>query len=283
MRRLSVRRAVWEITPPVALRAGKRLLDRRPEHEYVPDGFARPVTPVEPEDAVLLSVPKWEAFARAVAGTGPLAVNCEDSVESIEAADNTHAHNLLMSFAYVLARTSHKLDRISVLDWGSGLGHYYLVGGAVLPEVELEYHCRDLPAVNAHGARLLPDVVFHDDDSCLDRSYDLVLASGSLQYTEDWQSLLTRLAGASARYLYVTRMKTVESASFVVMQRLGKHGHESESLAWILNRNEIIEVAEGAGLKLERVFRLGAGWWLRDAPENPIGEEGFLFEAPGSA
>jgi len=95
--------------------------------------------------------------------------------------------------------------------------------------------------------------------------------------------MLTRPAGASGRYLYATRMKTVESESFVVMQRLRQHGYGGETLAWIVNRQEVVEVAERAGLKLERTFRLGAGWCVRDAPENPIREEGFPFAVPGSA
>ena len=102
-------------------------------------------------------------------------------------------------------------------------------------------------------------MVFHDDD------FDRVLAvDGKRPRSRD---------GASERL----------PLSFVVMQGLRKRGYDGETLAWIVNRNEIIETVEGAGLKLERTFRLGSGWWLRDTPENPIREEGLLFSVPDSS
>ncbi len=247
-----------------------------PEYEYVPDGFSRRLEGWNAEGVLETYRSKWPAFGRALDGTGPLAVNHEASLPSIEAADDEYAHNLLVSFAYVLALAAHKRDRISLLDWGGGIGHYYLIAKAALPEVEIEYHCRDLPPFCAHGRRLFPEASFYEEDSCLDQRYDVVLASGSLQYSERWRETLTGLASATEDYLYVTRAKAALSGpSFVVVQR----AYDTEFLGWVINRDELLDTAAAAGLMLRREFRLAAGFSAVGAPENPIHERGFLFSA----
>src|SRR5262249_44788363 len=151
------------------------------------------------------------------------------------------AQSLIVAFAYVLARAAHGRDRISLLDWGGGIGHYYAIARAVLPEIELDYHCRDLPLLAARGRALLPQARFHDDDSCLERRYDLVVASSSLQYGEDWRGTLAGLARATSDFLYVTRVPlAVQVPSFVVIQRAQRHGYGTEYLGWVLNRDELL-------------------------------------------
>jgi trans-aconitate methyltransferase len=88
-----------------------------------------------------------------------------------------------------------------------------------------------VPVLSAVGRGLLPEVTFYDNDSCLDRRYDLVLAGGSLQYVEEWQDALRGLAGATQRYLLLTRMPTVaQNPSFVVLQRGRRTA--SEPMSW---------------------------------------------------
>jgi hypothetical protein len=57
-----------------------------------------------------------------------------------------------------------------------------VLGEALLPRgVELDYTSRDLAALVALGRELLPQHTFAADDSPLERRYDLVVASSSLQ------------------------------------------------------------------------------------------------------
>ena len=42
------------------------------------------------------------------------------------------------------------------------------------------------------GVPSSPTVQFHDDDACLERTYDLVFASSSLQYSEQWARCVDR-------------------------------------------------------------------------------------------
>ena len=100
-----------------------------------------------------------------------------------------------------------------------------------------------------------PTVTFHDNDDCLQRRYDLVLASSSLQYSQHWRTHLHHLAGATLNSLLLTRVPLVEShPSFVVIQRAQAYGYATEYLGWVFNRSELLEEATAAGLKLEREF-----------------------------
>jgi putative methyltransferase (TIGR04325 family) len=211
-------------------------------------------------------------------------VNHEAAVAEIAAANDVRAHNLVMTFAYVVSLSAEGSETISVLDWGGGPGHYYAFARALLPRMRFDYHIRDLPVFVSEGQNVLPSVTFYEDDRCLLRSYDLVVASSSLQYSENWQETFESLARASSRYLYVTRLPMSEGvASFVVLQRAGYHGYGTEYLGWVINRGEFLELAEQAGLQLVREFVIGYSHHVMGAPETPVAQSGFLFrKSPAS-
>ena len=218
---------------------------------------------------------KWPAFVSALAGPGPLGVSHESAEPG---TDDFWAHNTIVSYAYVLALTACDKHEVSVLDWGGGIGHYYVISKSVVPGVAIDYHCKDVPLLCAHGRSLFPEARFYDDESCLERRYDLVLASGSLQYSEDWRRTLEKLGAAAGTFLYVTRLPTVrESRSFVVLQRAYSYGYDTEYLGWALNREELLAAAGGFGLELAREFLLSdAPFVYAGAPEH-ADERGFLF------
>jgi putative methyltransferase (TIGR04325 family) len=184
----------------------------------------------------------------------------------------------VLAFGYVLARAARGRDRLSLLDWGGGPGHYAVLAEALLPELELEYHSRDLPALVALGRELLPRHAFHDDDSCLDRRYDLVVASSSLQYSQEWQAAVAGLARATGGWLYLARVGVaLESPSFVVLQRAHAYGYETEYLSWVLNREELLDRLAAAGLELERELLVPEQPEVAGAPESPVAHRGFLL------
>jgi putative methyltransferase (TIGR04325 family) len=148
----------------------------------------------------------------------------------------------------------------------------------VLPGVDIDYTCRDLPILAERGRELFPEATFVFDDSCLDRRYDLVLASSSLHYSENWRGTLAGLARATGRYLLVTRVPlALSNPSFVVLQRAQRHGYGTEYLGWVLNRDELLAAAHDRGLRLVREFLLDAKFAAEGAPESPTPHGGFLF------
>ena len=160
---------------------------------------------------------KWPVFTRRLLGTGSFDLSPE---ASIAAQPDLAFHNSVMTYAYVLTLAARLRPAISVLDWGGGLGHYYLISRALIPGLDLDYHCREVPVLAEYGRWLLPQAHFYVDERCLQRTYDLVLASTSLHYAQDWRGTLERLASSTAGYMFVTGLPMVERAeSFVFVNR----------------------------------------------------------------
>jgi hypothetical protein len=153
------------VLPSVVVSAARRIRDRlrveQPEWEYVPEGWTRQRrdpqhfgweagTFVDAHRAI------WDRWLEAVAGTGPLGVDFWWYMREAERGGEFErnmgwAHNFVMTFGYVLARTAQARQAISVLDWGSGVGQYYPLARALLPNTQIDYHCKDVPTLTTVG------------------------------------------------------------------------------------------------------------------------------------
>ena len=290
-----MRQALKSITPPILISAAKRLRNRlRPppvetsepaEYEYVPEGWARAGAEIRGwnVDSVLDAYrTKLPAFRKAIAGPEPIGTQTS-AAKGVTEATVEH-QNTVLAFAYALALASRQHDHLSILDWGGGLGYFYYLTRALLPdEVDVEYHIKDVPLIARHGRDAVPEVTFWDDDSCLGRGYDLVFASSALQYSQAWSDDLARLARASQGYLFLTRVPVVFHApSFVVLQRTDEYVRfDTEFLSWVFNEGELIAVASNAGMQLTREFLIHGRPQVDGAPEEQE-LRGYLFRAgPG--
>ena len=217
---------------------------------------------------------KWPRFVAMAEGSGPLGFAHESDLSD---RHDLASHNAVMSFAYAVSLAAHMRTRISFLDWGGGLGHFFILARRLLPNVQIEYHCKDVPLLADQGARFLPDQHFTSDDGCLDRKYDFVMASTSLHYVEDWRALLARLRAATGDILYVTGLPVVaRSPSFVFAQRPHAFGYDTEYLAWSLNHDEFIAEATANGLHLLQELVVGHRPPISGAAEQAE-YRGFLF------
>jgi putative methyltransferase (TIGR04325 family) len=282
LRLVGLARRKDEVAPPVVAAHEPE----PPEWEFVPEGFARPVRGWDVEAVADAYAEKWPAYAASLEGSGPLAVFHEAPADAAElVTDDPGAQTMLLAFAYVAALASRGGGTLRVLDHGGGLGHYAALARQALPGVALDYTCHELPAVVERGRSLVPDVRFTASDDCFAERYDLVVASSSLQYAEDWRALLAQLASAAESYLYVTRVPVaLEAPSFVVLQRAERYGYATEYVGWVLARDELLAAATSAGLEFVREFLLDGLLSAEGAPESPIGHRGFLFRpSRGSA
>ena len=249
------------------------------EFELVPEGWRRTTRGWDAPGVETAYRRRWNEFVAAVAGSGTLGIAHEVPTAQNVVTDDPGWHGAIMTFGYVLARAAHGRERLSLLDWGGGPGHYAVLARAMLPEVALDYHSRDLPRLARFGREVLPEFTFHEDDSCLDRTYDLVLASDSLHYAEDYATLLRRLAQAASPWLFVGLLPLVRTApSFVVQQRPDSYGYDTEYLGWALTRDEFLDAARSTGLRLEREFLAPGVIDPPGAPE-PVAHRSFLFSA----
>jgi len=229
----------------------------------------------------------WDAWVRAVSGPGPLGVDYFRSLRGFDelardeiSRELAWAHNGVMAYAYALTLTARCKDRLSILDWGGGVGQFEPVAAALLPELEIEYHCRDVPVLSALGAELNPAVTFHsDDESWLGRRYDFVTAISALHYQRDWRSLVGKLAAVTGGQLFISRVPIVLKApSFVVIQRAAAHQMPVEFCGWFFNRDELLDHASSQGLTLRREFLM-----MDETPAAGVPEQarhrGFLFDS----
>ena len=265
--------------PPILL-DGLRLVwrrSRKPILEYAPEGRKTVRTNSNStswnvDSVVEAERAKWDAFCRNLQGTGPLGFSHEHTDLSV--VRSVSFHNVHVTYAYVLALAAHQKTTLSVLDWGGGLGHYYLVGKAVLPGVTLDYHCKEVPLMVKAGKRLNPDMHWYADESYLERAYDLVMINGSLQYIEDWPETLRRIAPAVRGYLFLTRLPVVDRGpGFVAIQR----AYGTEMLHQQLNQAAVLQVVSKTGLRLMREFVVGDRPYIRSAPEQ-CELRGWLFK-----
>ena len=284
---LNLKSVARDWLPPAVLRTLKRILPKesqRPDWDYCPDGW-RTVDPLikgwNAEGVVSAQLRSWPAYLEVLKGVGPLGVSHTDLVPN---GHSPSFHNTIMSFAYVLGLSARTKDRISILDWGGGLGHYGPLSRALLPEVAIDYFCKDLPLICRAGREALPDATFFERDEQLDgKSFDLVLSSSSLHYSEDWRDVAGRLATAASGHLYITRLPIVDRAgSFVVVQRPYGCGYDTEYLGWFLNRGELLDLMAGLNLELLREFLIDEHPDVPNAPEQAH-YRGFLFRSRAGA
>jgi len=217
----------------------------------------------------------WPAWEAAVNGAEPLGI-----FPLAPRLRNESGHNLSMTFGYVLARAACGQSRLSLLDWGGALGHYALMAQRLLPKLPLDITVKDLAEMCRAGKELLPSVTFvSEDDACFSRDYDLVVASSSLQYAEDWRSVASRLVKSARSWIFITRLPVVRrAATFCAVQRPFAYGYRSEYLSWVFNRDEFLSFMASAGSQLEREFIAGGA--TQYAGGHEISETaGFLFRA----
>jgi putative methyltransferase (TIGR04325 family) len=245
--------------------------------EYCPQGW-----PADPgikgwnhQSVAIAQEKHWPILVHNLEGRGPLGVS---HFPTSLGRDDRGDHNTMMSYAYVLALAAKDKNKLTILDWGGGLGHYYLYSKALLPDVRIEYHCYDLPNLCRVGKELLPEARFYDSTAGLfEKQYDVVISSSSLHYCKQWQEVFHQLASVAGRFLYIARLQTIlREPSFVVVQKPHHFGYYTQYPSWFLNRQEVLRCAENSGMELLREFVFAEEWFVKRAPEK--GESrGFLF------
>src|SRR3981081_3500462 len=166
--RLSVSKVARLLLPPIIYRVGQRL--GRPHWEYVGDHWPQndPRSAGWDDSSVVRNMREnWAAYKRALDGTAPLAFWPWFTGEPVY-----DAHNVLMTYGYVLGRAVWGKTRISVLDWGGAVGNYAAVAKALFPKVEFEFTVKERSSLCAAGRELLPTVSFtSSDEECFCRRY----------------------------------------------------------------------------------------------------------------
>jgi putative methyltransferase (TIGR04325 family) len=264
-----MKRILQSLLPPLLWHVGKagkrRLLSSVDYLAYAPAGWNTPLPGGADRHACWTALLDREraayerCVARVTAGSPLLEAEGDDVKYSI--------------FGYVLALTAGGQRCVTVLDYGGSLGEYYWLATALVPGIDLEYHCKELPDVAAAGRRINPAVTWHEDDRCFERQYDLVMFTSSIHYLPDWQDVVRRAATAAGKFLLLSDVATVRRVpAYLATSR----SSGITTLQNQLNRDELVANIEGAGLRLVREMPVGPHPPIANAPEQPS-RVSFLF------
>ncbi len=179
-----------------------------------------------------------------------------------EFANNCCQENLF--YTRVLL-TLPKKPTLSILDWGGGFGYYYQRTRAILPTVAINFHCKEVPLMVETGKRINPDVHWYANNSCLKRTYDLVIISGTLQCIKDWKNTLRKITTAVGNYLLLTRLPVIKhNSGFVAIHRYCN----SEMFHYQINEEKILEAFRKNGLKIVMESVVEPSTNIKNAPEQ---------------
>lgn len=268
-----IRRRVPRSLRRVVRSALRRALGSR--WEVAPAGWDTPARGWDVPTVAEAQRERWNNYATAIGGTAPLTIPYERAGGHVV---GIAGHNAATAFAYVLMIAAHERKRLRVLDWGGGVGQYALLARAAVVDTEVDYFVFDFLALVAQGRELVEDVTFDSNrGGALSRSYDLIVASGSVWCERDWRAAIDDLARSCDEYLYVTGMGMVTDApSFVTLHQPVESGYQTEYLCWILNESEFVSHVSSAGMELVREFLIDSGPEIKGAPERPE-MRGYLF------
>jgi putative methyltransferase (TIGR04325 family) len=256
--------------PPVVWNVGKSMKRRvlRSDHfEYAPHGWSTPLGNRNEDYWLPVANEERQAYEQLVRCAESRSANSTPEVTVIE-------H---LAYGYVLGLAGRGKRAIRVLDYGGNLGQHLFIGRAMMPDLAVDFHCKELPSVAQIGLSLNPSVTWHVKDACLAESYDLVMFSSSLQYVRDWKATLHQAANAAGAFLFLCDVPIVRSVNtFMATQR----SHGLTNVQYILNCDEIVSCLGGSGLRVVGQFEMREHPEIMKAPEQPQ-RRSFLFERLG--
>jgi putative methyltransferase (TIGR04325 family) len=249
--------------------------------EYVPEGFNRIIDKSgwNLESIAVLQSEKWDNYLNRVKSSQSLGFNHESPDLTI--INDSFFHNLLVSFAYVISLSGLNKKSINFLDWGGGIGHYGLLAEELINpgNMDFNYYCFDFPFFCDYGKTLNPNFnFFANENQFQDVKFDLIMASSSIWYENDWKKGVDKLCKYNTNFLYITRMIFIQiHPSYVAIQRPKSMGYNTEYLFWIINKSEFVSYLSEKKFTLIREFEFGEVPPIFKGPEQGT-MKGFLFK-----
>ena len=147
------------------------------------------------------------------------------------------------------ALVREETGRVSVLDFGGGLGFTYVpVAHALVEKSRLDYHIVDVERICESGTQLFENddcVHFHTSLPSISE-VDIVHMGSSLQYIRDWKELINRLADYQSEYFLFTDLMAGDIPTYATAQNY----YGSKIPHWFFNINEIIATMSSVGFDL---------------------------------
>jgi putative methyltransferase (TIGR04325 family) len=165
-------------------------------------------------------------------------------------------------------------DSLRVIDFGGAMGIHYFEVRRYL-SLPVNWHVVELARTARRGNEIFAndELRFHDSLKDVGGSGDVVLASGSLQYTSDPCRSLSSLQALDPRWMIVDRVPLIDATDDrLTVQRVPPTLYEARYPAWFFSRERF----EGAFAGWIRTMRWLAGEYATLDGAH-IDFRGFLF------
>ena len=138
--------------------------------------------------------------------------------------------------------------QVNVLDFGGGLGIGYMTLAESMPAdlKRISYNIVEVAEVCQTGMGMHGDGIVYRSDLPTSGKFDLIHASSSLQYVENWKELLTSFAALKPKYILLSDVFAGRIKSFVTLQNY----YENKIPHWFLNLNELLKSLDSVGYRL---------------------------------
>jgi putative methyltransferase (TIGR04325 family) len=139
-----------------------------------------------------------------------------------------------------LAATSQRNGKVTILDFGGGLGDRYPMVAATIPDnISVEFHVVDNAAACKVGRECHGDnksVHFHDSIPDNLKNVDIIHLGSVLRYIDDWQGLLRRLAQFNTPHILFSDSLIGDVPTFVSVENY----YDAKIPFRCLNINELV-------------------------------------------
>jgi putative methyltransferase (TIGR04325 family) len=182
--------------------------------------------------------------------------------------------NLLPFLAATTAANS-KENKVTILDFGGGLGSTYIsVTAACANQQAIDYHIIDSKNICQIGESCFKDdnkIHFYDHLPDEIQDVDIACLSSSIQYVQDWKSLLKELLNYDPQYILLADLPAGEIPTYATLQNY----YESKIPHRFFNVGEVIETMLSMNLNL--LFKSSHdGTYL--GKERPMPQDNFPAE-----
>jgi putative methyltransferase (TIGR04325 family) len=142
---------------------------------------------------------------------------------------------------------AQKKGRLRVLDVGGAAGVYYFYLSALSPWLDLEWTVLELPSVAKACQTLQCPIRYVDDTAQLASTYDVVFASGSLQYFERPYDGID-LCLTEGRQVILNRVPIHRSDRDIIkVQRVPPHLHAASMPVWFFGEEKLLSFIRTRG------------------------------------
>lgn len=181
----------------------------------------------------------------------------------------------LLPFLSVTTAVNSKNNKVTILDFGGGLGLTYIaVTAACVNQSIIDYHIVESKHICRAGRECFKGnthIHFYDHLPEGIRDVDIVCLCSSIQYVKDWQGLLQGVAKYTPDYVLLADVPAGDIPTYATIQNY----YESKIPYWFFDVNDIIHVM--SLLNFDLVFKSACNLKYL-GKEQPMPQNNFPVE-----